>query len=115
MKMIIIALAIVAVVAAAPVEKETLQPKILRSEFDQLLDGSYSYSYETENGINLQEKGELKETIDEDNKPHSVVVVRGSFSYTNDQGKLETITYYADETGFHPEGDSIPKVPASRR
>ncbi|XP_046960911.1 larval cuticle protein 1-like [Vanessa cardui] len=116
MKMIIVALAVVAVVAAAPAGKEDPpQPQILRSEFDQKPDGSYSYSYETENGINIQENGEIKQALDEENKPHDVVVVRGSYSYTNDQGKLESITYYADETGFHAEGESIPKVPVARR
>ena len=69
--------------------------------------------FESEDGISRQEDGEVKEALDEENKPHSVVVVRGSYSYPGEGGKPETINYYADETGFHAEGDSIPK-PASR-
>lgn len=67
-------------------------------------------SFETEDGIKRQENGELKEAVDEDNKPRSVVVVRGSYEYTDSEGKPQSITYYADETGFHAVGDSIPKV-----
>lgn len=70
-------------------------------------------SFETEDGIQRQENGELKEALDEDNKPQSVVVVRGSYTYTDNEGKPQTITYYADETGYHAEGDAIPK-PARR-
>ncbi|XP_064071303.1 larval cuticle protein 1-like [Vanessa tameamea] len=113
MKMIIVALAVVAVVAAAPADVPVSQ--ILRSEFDQKPDGSYSYSYETDNGINIQAFGEIKQAVDEENKPHDVVVVRGTYEYINDQGKKETITYYADETGYHAEGESIPKVPVASR
>lgn len=73
----------------------------------------YISSFESEDGTSRQEEGQVKEALDEDNKPHNVVVVRGSYSYTNSEGKLETVRYIADETGFHPEGDSIPK-PARR-
>ncbi|XP_013187051.1 larval cuticle protein 1 [Amyelois transitella] len=107
MKLIIVALALVAIAAAAPAEPEP--PKILRSEFEQQPEGGYVFSFETENGINRNENGELKEVLDEENKPHNVVIVRGSYTYTNSEGKPETVNYFADETGFHAEGDSIPK------
>ncbi|KAM3962270.1 larval cuticle protein 1-like [Aphomia sociella] len=105
MKLIVVLFAVVAAATAA-----SLEPlKILRSEFDQQPEGAYSYNFETENGIVREETGELKEALDEENKPHSVVIVRGSYSYTNSEGKPESVNYYADETGFHAEGDSIPK------
>lgn len=66
-------------------------------------------SFESGNGIVRNEQGELKEVLDEENKPRSVVIVRGSYSYPNEDGKLETVNYFADETGYHAEGDSIPK------
>ncbi|XP_013141397.1 PREDICTED: larval cuticle protein 1-like [Papilio polytes] len=110
--MIVFALALVALAAAAPVEPEP--PKIVRSEFNQEPDGAYNFGFETENGINRQENGQLKEALDEENKPHTVVVVRGSYTYTDKDGKVETVNYFADETGFHAEGDSIPKGPARR-
>ncbi|XP_068630806.1 larval cuticle protein 1-like [Battus philenor] len=121
--MIVVALALVAVAVALPVAPvapvalvlEAESPKIIRSDYSQQPDGGYVFSYETENGISRNENGELKEALDEENKPHVVVIVRGSYSYTDKDGKVETINYIADENGFHPEGDSIPKVAAARR
>nr|AAV91349.1 cuticle protein 4 [Lonomia obliqua] len=111
MKLIIlVAVALAAVAVAAPPEPI----KILRSDFKQDPAGSYNFDFETENGIVRSEVGELKEALDEENKPHPVVVVRGSYSYTDEEGKPQSITYFADETGYHAEGDSIPKVPARR-
>ncbi|XP_049866015.1 larval cuticle protein 1-like [Pectinophora gossypiella] len=112
MKVVIVALALVGLAAAASVSDEAAQ--IIRSEFEQTA-GGYVYSYETDNGLSRQETGEVKQALDEENKPHDVVVVRGSYSYTDPEGKPQTITYVADETGFHAEGDSIPKEPVSRR
>lgn len=75
------------------------------------------YSFETSNGIKQEVTGELREVVDEDNKPHKVIVLRGSYSYNDPEGNPVSIIYYADETGFHAEGDSIPKAPVvpSRR
>ncbi|CAH0627149.1 unnamed protein product [Chrysodeixis includens] len=103
---ILVALALVAVAAAIPVEEPV---GIVRSEFNQDPQGAYNFGFETENGISRSEVGEVKEALDEENKPHSVVVVRGSYSYTDKDGKPESISYYADETGYHAEGESIPK------
>ncbi|KOB72558.1 Cuticle protein [Operophtera brumata] len=69
--------------------------------------------YETGNGIKRDETGELKEALDEDNKPHSVVVVRGSYEYLGEDGKPVVVIYEADEKGYRAEGESIPK-PARR-
>ncbi|CAH1644300.1 unnamed protein product [Spodoptera littoralis] len=109
---ILVALALVAVAVAVPVVPEEV--KIVRSDYQQQPEGSYQFGYEAENGIVRDEVGELKEALDEENKPHKVVVVRGSFSYPGEDGKPISISYFADESGFHAEGDSIPKVPARR-
>lgn len=69
------------------------------------------YRFELSNKQTQEETGEVREVPNEDNVPQKVVVVRGSYSYINPEGKTETITYYADESGFHPEGPSIPVVP----
>ncbi|XP_063621498.1 larval cuticle protein 1-like isoform X1 [Cydia splendana] len=111
MKLIVLAVAaLVAVALAAPAEQDP--PKILRSDFEVQPDGAYAYAYETEDGIKKDENGELKTVNDEENKPHEVVVVRGSYSYTDAEGKPHSVTYYADETGFHAESEDIPKAPA---
>ncbi|XP_023954033.1 larval cuticle protein 1 [Bicyclus anynana] len=107
MKVIIVALALVAVAAGAAVEYEP--PKILRSEYDQTPQGGYNFGFETENGISRIETGEPKEVLDADNKPQVVVAVRGSYTYTDKEGNVVTVNYSADENGFKAEGPSIPK------
>ncbi|PZC85413.1 hypothetical protein B5X24_HaOG201909 [Helicoverpa armigera] len=105
--MILVALALVALAVAAPPAEEPVQ--ILRSEFNQQPEGSYQFGFETADGISRSETGDVKEALDEENKPHKVVVVRGSYSYTDKEGNPETVNYFADETGYHAEGSSIPK------
>ncbi|XP_034824416.1 larval cuticle protein 1-like [Maniola hyperantus] len=112
MKVIIVALAFVAVAASAAIEGTPAS--ILRSEFEQSPEGNYNYGFETSDGTSRNENGELKSVPNEDNKPQDVVVVRGSWTYTDNEGNVETVNYFADETGFHAEGPSIPKAPARR-
>ncbi|TGZ53401.1 Uncharacterized protein DBV15_01439, partial [Temnothorax longispinosus] len=61
-------------------------------------DGNYQYSYEAGNGISVQETGESES-------------VSGSFSYTGADGMQYSITYTADEYGFHPQGAHLPTPP----
>ncbi|TKX27763.1 cuticular protein RR-1 [Spodoptera litura] len=109
---ILVALALVAVAVAGPAAPEEV--KIVRSEFQQQPEGGYQFGYEADNGIVREEVGEVKEALDEENKPHKVVVVRGSYSYPGEDGKPISISYFADESGYHADGESIPKVPARR-
>ncbi|XP_075970558.1 larval cuticle protein 16/17-like [Anticarsia gemmatalis] len=110
---IVVALALVAVAVAAPSVPEPVQ--ILRSSVDQKPDGGYVFGFETEDGVSRDETGDLKEGVDEEKKPYKVVVVRGSYSYTDPEGKLQTITYLADENGYQAQGDAIPVAPVARR
>lgn len=72
---------------------------ILSYENENYGDGSYKYSYETENGIKVEEQGELKNK-GTDNEIQSV---RGSYSYTAPDGQVITVHYIADENGFQPQ------------
>ena len=36
---------------------------------------------------------------------------RGSYSYTDPEGKVITVTYVADENGFQPQGAHLPVAP----
>lgn len=38
-------------------------------------------------------------------------VQQGSYTYTSPEGQIITVTYTADETGFHPSGDHLPTPP----
>ncbi|XP_055856256.1 pupal cuticle protein 20-like [Episyrphus balteatus] len=80
---------------------------ILRSENVNNGDGSYNFAFETANGIRRQEDGHLRNP----NSAHPEQVVKGSYSYTGDDGKLYTVHYTADSGGFQVQGDHLPTPP----
>ncbi|RZF33382.1 hypothetical protein LSTR_LSTR011916 [Laodelphax striatellus] len=70
-------------------------------------DGRFNYQYETENGIQTAASGDLKNA----GTPDEALVIQGSYSYTAPDGTPITVTYVADETGFHAEGAHLPTPP----
>ncbi|XP_046393075.1 endocuticle structural glycoprotein SgAbd-2-like [Ischnura elegans] len=97
--------------APAPVPIAYKQPynppiAIVRQAQDVSFDGTFQYSYETANGIIVEQSGYLKNAGLKDQEAQ---VVQGSYSYPGPDGQLLTVRYYADETGFHAEGDHLPK------
>ncbi|XP_030377587.1 pupal cuticle protein [Scaptodrosophila lebanonensis] len=71
----------------------------LRNQQELQIDGNYHYAYETSNGISAKQAG------------LGGVAVQGDSSYTAPDGSIISLRYVADETGYHPIGDHIPKVP----
>ncbi|XP_026750979.1 larval cuticle protein LCP-22-like [Galleria mellonella] len=82
---------------------------ILRSESEINPDGSYSYAFETDNGIAAQEQGTPRNFGG--NPPVIPDVAQGSFSWTSPEGQVVSIAYVADENGYQPQGDAIPTPP----
>ncbi|XP_045501971.1 cuticle protein 2-like [Colias croceus] len=73
---------------------------ILRQE--NVNDGdSYSYAFETENGITAEENGVATNGVE----------AQGGFSYIGDDGVQYSIRYTADQNGFRPEGAHLPTPP----
>ncbi|KAH8366196.1 hypothetical protein KR093_010129, partial [Drosophila rubida] len=72
--------------------------EILRNSVDISPDGSYSYTFETSNGIQAEESGNAQGA-------------NGQYSFTSPEGEIIKLTYIADENGFQPQGDSIPVAP----
>ncbi|XP_017860629.1 PREDICTED: pupal cuticle protein Edg-78E-like [Drosophila arizonae] len=68
-----------------------------RSEINP--DGSYSYSYETSNGISGQEQGVGGQGAS------------GSNSYISPEGQQVQLSYIADENGYQPQGSHLPTPP----
>lgn len=66
----------------------------------------FFYSVETSDGKTHQEEGQLKDVGTENES----LVVRGSFSYVGDDGQTYTVNYLADENGFQPEGEHLPRL-----
>ncbi|EFN78519.1 endocuticle structural glycoprotein SgAbd-2 [Harpegnathos saltator] len=73
---------------------------------DSSPDGSYSFSYETENGISVSESGHPQA-----GPQGQTEVVQGRYSYPAPDGTPITIEYTADENGFHAQGAHIPTPP----
>ncbi|KAJ3653976.1 hypothetical protein Zmor_013194 [Zophobas morio] len=80
--------------------------KILDYQLEHTPSGHYFFRFESSDGTVREEEGNV---LDE-NVENSPVIVKGSYSYTDETGKVYTVRYIADENGFHPEGDHI-KVP----
>ncbi|XP_062550571.1 pupal cuticle protein Edg-78E-like isoform X2 [Armigeres subalbatus] len=62
-------------------------------------DGSYSFAYETSNGIQASESS-----------PDGAAAT-GEFSYTAPEGDKIRLSYVADQDGFQPQGEHLPVEP----
>jgi len=82
------------------------QSAIVRLANENVGDGTYSYNYETENGITAEEHGQANVAGAE-----TVERVQGSYSYTGPDNVRYTITYVADENGYRAEGAHLPVPP----
>ncbi|XP_067645792.1 larval cuticle protein 65Ag1-like [Eurosta solidaginis] len=69
---------------------------------------SYSYNVDTSDGSHHDESGHLENAGTE----QEAIVAKGSYSFT-DNGQTYTVTYVADENGFHPQGAHLPVGPAA--
>lgn len=99
-------LGLLAAAVAAP-QAQTEPIPIVRQESDINPDGSYSWSYETGNGIAAEEKGALKNAGGEEPS----LDVQGQFQYQSDDGSNIQLTYVANENGFQPQGAHLPTPP----
>ncbi|CAD7076733.1 unnamed protein product [Hermetia illucens] len=104
---IVLAVALVGIVSAAPQGPTTEPVPIIKQEQEVNFDGSYKWSYETGNGIAAEEQGYLKNP----GTDTEAQVAQGQYSYTAPDGQLIRLTYLSDENGFQPQGDHIPTSP----
>jgi len=101
MKFVVI-LALAAVVAARPQgDKDT---QIVQLENDNAGDGNYNFNYALSDGTNRQEQGALKAVGDV-----QAQTSQGVISWTSPEGQQITLRFTADENGYQPVGDHIPK------
>ncbi|XP_005189569.3 pupal cuticle protein Edg-78E [Musca domestica] len=61
-------------------------------------EGNFHYAFETSNGIQAQEAGNAQGAT-------------GSFNYISPEGEHISLSYTADEEGYHPVGDHLPTSP----
>ncbi|XP_053964690.1 endocuticle structural glycoprotein ABD-4 [Anastrepha ludens] len=74
------------------------QARIIAQNVESNHDGTYTYSYETENGIQAEERGVAVKVGTEEQKE----VVEGSYSFVTPDGMRVIVKYTADENGYHP-------------
>ncbi|KAJ3654486.1 hypothetical protein Zmor_013673 [Zophobas morio] len=104
-KQIVFIATLVAVVSAAPAEKDPIP--ILNQESEVDYNGKFHFSYESGDGSKVQQDGELK-TIDKENAGEAV---QGFYEYKGEDGKTYKVSYTADENGYVPQGEHIPQTP----
>ncbi|XP_069361578.1 endocuticle structural glycoprotein SgAbd-2-like [Maniola hyperantus] len=83
------------------------QAQILRYE-NEIDDKGWHYAYETSDGTKAEQDGRILPGAQPE---EGSLAVTGSFSYIGDDGQTYTVTYTADENGFHPSGDHLPTPP----
>ncbi|XP_060519095.1 endocuticle structural glycoprotein SgAbd-4-like isoform X2 [Cylas formicarius] len=71
-------------------------------------DGSYQWSYETENGIGAEEQGRVKNF---GNAQSEAMEATGSFRYTAPDNTQIVVSYIANENGFQASGPHLPTPP----
>ncbi|CAH0558135.1 unnamed protein product [Brassicogethes aeneus] len=107
MKVVAVLFALVALSYAAPpqggADKDAV---VLKYDNDNIGVDGYNFGYETSNGISAQEQATLNNAGSE----NEAIAVRGSYSFTGPDGVVYTVNYIADENGFQPQGDHLPKA-----
>ncbi|CAG9766018.1 unnamed protein product [Ceutorhynchus assimilis] len=92
----------------APIPSSPGQIIRILSETNEVgIDGSYKWSFESENGISAQEQGQSKNA----GAQEAIEEARGSFQYTAPDGTPIQMQYIANEGGFQPTGNHLPVAP----
>lgn len=97
----------VACACAAVTSGKSAPVAISKQESDVKPDGSYHYSFESEDGQGVEQTGHVK-TIGKE----VAVTAEGSYHYTLPNGTVISVKYVADEHGFQPQGAHLPVAPA---
>lgn len=76
---------------------------ITKQSHEQSADGKYSFSYETENGISVQEEGT---PLDNNN-----FLVQGGATWYAPDNTVVQLSYTADANGYQAVGTHVPTPP----
>jgi len=121
MKSIVLLMCVAAVLGAPQIGTQTRQEnsppfEILSYVNSPTGDGGNQHSYTTENQIEREEGVFIEERPcthkDCTTATTLVPVYRGFVKYIQPDGSEVFVEYVADERGYRPVGDSIPKLPA---
>ncbi|XP_055845228.1 pupal cuticle protein Edg-78E-like [Episyrphus balteatus] len=95
-KIILIIAALVGLLSAADVDRAAETRSHINDPSDA--DGNFAYSFDTTNGIAVQEAG-------------NIAGVNGAAQWVSPEGIPIQLTYTADENGYHPSGAHLPTPP----
>lgn len=101
MKMYIVLAVLVAAALAAPVDDSKT---IVLSQTSDVRPDGFEFEYSQSDGVTRQERGQIKNNGNQ----NPALNVEGSVTWTGADGFQYTLTYTADENGFHPEGKHLP-------
>ncbi|XP_053631875.1 cuticle protein AMP1B-like [Cherax quadricarinatus] len=97
----ILVICLVALATAAPQKHPDRDAQIVKDERSDSGDGNFYYSFETSNGISAQKTGTPG------SKGQSNM--DGGFQFRLPDGTIAEVRYVANEYGYQPESDLIPK------
>merc|ERR1711911_346630 len=92
---LIVFIAVLALASARPDVLEEKKPNvaILSSNVDADPNGTYKFNFETEDGVKRDQEGSLKQITEE----AAGAVSSGSYSYTDPDGNVVSLSFVADE------------------
>ncbi|ALC41596.1 Cpr49Af, partial [Drosophila busckii] len=70
-------------------------------------DGKFVYHYELHDGTKVQQRGVHKQITPQNGGE----AIEGHYEYVGDDGQTYSVSYVADENGFHPVGAHLPTPP----
>ncbi|XP_065205367.1 endocuticle structural glycoprotein SgAbd-1-like [Planococcus citri] len=82
--------------------------RIVQEDREVNFDGTFKYSYQTDNGIAVTAEGSLKPPQADSEGP--IQVIQGSYTLYTPEGVPVQISYIADEQGYRASGDAIPTL-----
>lgn len=100
---IALSFAFVAIASAKPASEVEVVKEVNRHD---ATDGNYHFNYKLNDGTHFKETRKLEDAGGESPS----ITVKGLFSFV-ENGVEYTVRYTADATGFHPEGDHLPRAP----
>ncbi|XP_037072000.1 larval cuticle protein 16/17-like [Pollicipes pollicipes] len=87
------------------------QAEILSSDFVRDEEGGYQSAIVTSNNIEQTASGKTTPGAEPET---GTISMRGEYSYIAPDGQKIKVVWYADETGYHAQSDSIPVAPPAQ-
>ncbi|XP_053948546.1 flexible cuticle protein 12-like [Anastrepha ludens] len=95
---------LIAMAFSAPLD-DSANAQILCYDFDNIGVDGYDFSFETSDGVRRKESAELKDIGD----GKKALTVDGFAVWTAPDNEIYRLDYVANEKGFQPRGDHLPR------